>query len=93
MFLSSKEAAETLSDVERAARRSALAFGYSKASPNLILWGIVWVIGYSGTDLFPAHWRTLWSVLVVTAIVISAVRWRPRIAELSNATRCRHSAV
>ena len=70
MSLSSKEAAETLSDVEHASRRSALAFGYRKASPHLILWGLVWLIGYSATDLRPAHAGLIWLVLVVTGCAI-----------------------
>jgi hypothetical protein len=71
MSLSSKEAAETLSDVERASRRSAQAFGYRKASPHLILWGLVWLIGYSATDLRPADAGLIWLALVVAGCAIS----------------------
>jgi len=65
MSLTSKEAAETLSDVERASRRSAQAFGYSKASPHLILWGLIWVVGYSATDLYPQFANFIWGGLIV----------------------------
>ena len=71
MSLSSKEASETLSDVEHASRRSAQAFGYRKASPHLILWGLVWLIGYSATDLRPADAGLIWLVLVVAGSAIS----------------------
>jgi hypothetical protein len=70
MSLSSKEAAETLSDVEQAARRSARAFGYSKAAPHLIMWGVIWVIGYSATDLRPADAGLIWLALVVAGCTI-----------------------
>ena len=69
MSLSSKEAAETLSDVERAGRRSAQAFGYRKASPHLILWGIIWVIGYSATDLRPADANLIWAALIAAGCI------------------------
>ncbi len=65
MSLSSKEAAKTLSDVERASRRSAQAYGYHKASPHLILWGLVWLIGYSATDLRPNDANLIWLVVVL----------------------------
>ena len=71
MSLSSKEAAETLSDVERAGRRSAQAFGYRKASPHLILWGLVWLLGYSATDLRPDDANLIWPALVAAGCAIS----------------------
>jgi len=64
MSLSPREAAETLSDVEQAARRSARAFGYRKSSPYLILWGAVWAIGYAGTFVQPHYANLIWLVLV-----------------------------
>jgi len=76
MSLSSKEAAESLSDVERAARRSAQAFGYRKASPHLILWGLVWLVGYSATDLRPADAGPIWLALVATACAIGFLQVR-----------------
>jgi hypothetical protein len=69
MSLTSKEAAETLSDVERASRRSAQAFGYRKASPHLILWGAIWVVGYTGTDLWPVYSDWIWGLLVLAGCV------------------------
>lgn len=71
MSLTSKEAAESLSDVECAGRRSAQAFGYRKASPHLILWGLIWVIGYAATDLRPASTNLIWLGLIVAGSTIS----------------------
>jgi hypothetical protein len=78
MSLSSKEAAETLSDVEQAARRSARAFGYSKAAPHLIMWGVIWVIGYSATDLAPQLSNWIWAVLLAAGCVGGYVLGRGR---------------
>ncbi|MDE2135203.1 MAG: hypothetical protein KGM97_02390 [Alphaproteobacteria bacterium] len=71
MPLSPKEAAETLTSVEQAARRSAQAFGYRNASPYLILWGLIWVAGYAGTDLRPEYANLIWAVLVVLGGTVS----------------------
>ena len=71
MSLTSKEAAETLSDVERASRRSGRAYGYSKASPHLILWGLIWIVGYSATDLYPYLANYIWPGLVLLGSTVS----------------------
>jgi len=71
MSLTSKEAAETLSDVERAARRSGRAYGYQKASPHFLLWGVVWFFGYGGSDLYPRYAGYIWLGLLVAASIAS----------------------
>jgi hypothetical protein len=71
MSLSPQEAASTLSDVERAARRSGQAYGYRRASPHLIAWGLIWVIGYATTDLRPDYANIIWPVLTLTGIAAS----------------------
>ncbi len=71
MSLTSKEAAETLSDVERAGQRSRQAFAYRKASPHFFLWGVVWFFGYCGTDLVPGYDGYIWLGLLVAAGIVS----------------------
>jgi len=65
MSLSSKEAAASLSQVEEASRRSSQLYFYHRSSPHLIMWGIIWIIGYGGTGLFPLYSNPLWAVLVL----------------------------
>lgn len=67
MSLSSKEAQASLAEAENARLRSARLYGYSKSSPHLIMWGIIWVIGYSATALFDGylHWNWIWGVLLI----------------------------
>lgn len=65
MSLSSKEAAESLTDAESTARRSATIYGYSRAAPHLILWGAIWVIGYGACDFFPAYSGLIWGALIL----------------------------
>lgn len=73
MSLSSKEAAETLSDVERAARRSARAYSYNRSSPHLIIWGLCWVIGYAGTYFFLPQTNLVWAATIVAGMVASTI--------------------
>jgi hypothetical protein len=61
MPVSQTEAAEALRDISNTERRSSTAYGYEKAAPHLILWGVIWFIGYgaptvgfSSNYLFPA---------------------------------------
>jgi hypothetical protein len=73
MSLSPTEASEVLGQISRAERRSTEAFCYANASPGFILWGLVWVAGYSGTHLllqqeagFGINW--LWSGLTLIGV-------------------------
>ena len=63
MTLSTDQAAESLKEIDRTGRRGARAYGYANASPHLILWGVIWMIGYAGTDLYPHHAGLLWTAL------------------------------
>ena len=46
MVLSPQDAAGALRDIEAAQARSAKLHGYARSSPQLLLWGVLWVIGY-----------------------------------------------
>lgn len=76
MPLSPKEAAENLLDIEKMERRSSNAYGYEMAAPHLLLWGVIWVVGYGASYLNPdTSW--LWFVLVgVGTLASSVIGWR-----------------
>ncbi len=79
MSLSSEEAAKTLSQAERAGRKSSELYFYHRASPHLIMWGIIWVVGYGGTGLFPDYSDPLWEALMLIGIIGGiAIGWRLR---------------
>jgi len=68
MSLSQDQAAESLKEIDRTSRRSALAYSYASASPHLIMWGLLWMVGYSVSDFSPKLASPLWIVLLVTGI-------------------------
>lgn len=59
-----QEAATALHEITATEQQSHKAYHYQQASPHLILWGIIWVIGYSVTYFRP-RWYPLWDVLAV----------------------------
>jgi hypothetical protein len=73
LSLSPQEAADHLKDAELTAKRSAQAYSYQRFSPFLILWGIIWIVGYGLTYLAPHHANSIWLGLVLLAGVFSVL--------------------
>ena len=66
MGISKTEAASALTDIESTARRSGLLKGYNVAGPILMVWGVIWAVGYSTMGfLSPEQWGLSWLVLDV----------------------------
>src|SRR5256885_546488 len=80
MSLSPQDAAAALQDIEAAQARSVMLRDYRHASPHLIAWGVLWVIGYGLNDLFPMHANAIWSVVVPVGLIadFAAMRGAPR---------------
>ena len=78
MGISKTEAASALTDIESTAGRSRLLKGYQIAGPILMVWGVVWAVGYSAMGLLePERWGLVWLVLDVigvTATILLARR-------------------
>lgn len=55
MSLSPNEAAQTLKEIARTGQRSAEAHQYANASPHFVMWGLIWIIGYSSSYLLPNY--------------------------------------
>jgi hypothetical protein len=88
MSLSPGQAAESLKEIERTQRRSAEAHEYAHASPQFILWGLIWMAGYTGSYLLPNYGfvgaiNWLWFGLIVIGIVGSSVLGRSRYRNLT----------
>jgi hypothetical protein len=53
MGISKTEAASALTDIESTAGRSRLLKGYQIAGPILMVWGVVWALGYTAMGVLP----------------------------------------
>jgi hypothetical protein len=77
MGISKSEAASALTDIESTAGRSRLLKGYHVAGPILMVWGVVWVLGYCGMGLLPpGQWGLVWLPLDVIGVVASILLGR-----------------
>jgi hypothetical protein len=73
-MISQAEAAGALRDIEASEARALEARGYAHASPQLILWGIAWIVGYTLTGLVPVHsWGWVWLSVDLAGLVGSAI--------------------
>ena len=55
MVLSPREAAEALQAIESTESRSTTLRHYRSAAPHLMLWGLLWAVGYGLTEVMPAR--------------------------------------
>jgi hypothetical protein len=70
MAISSTEAAEALRDIAQTDRRTRVSGAYHVASPHLILWGLIWAAGYTGSGLTPPEkWGLVWLPLILVGVV------------------------
>lgn len=72
MTISEAEAASALIDIEHVRMRTTSAVGYERASPHLIVWGLVWLLGYLACGVLPATlWGLAWLPLVTLGTAAS----------------------
>ena len=77
MVVDRKEAKALLKDVEGTQQRAREVLLYARTGDHLILWGIIWGIGYTGAHLLAARnaqfIAPLWFVLILFGGVMSVV--------------------
>lgn len=88
MDLSPGQAAESLKEIERTQRRSAEAHDYAHSSPQFILWGLLWMVGYTGSYLLPNYGfvqgiNWLWFGLCLIGVISSSILGRRRYRHLA----------
>jgi hypothetical protein len=76
MVLSPQDAASALRDIETTENRSAQLHGYERSSPQLLLWGVLWIVGYGLNDLFPTYGSAIWSAIVPIGLIAGFVAVR-----------------
>ncbi|PCE28009.1 hypothetical protein BWP39_05760 [Paraburkholderia acidicola] len=68
MSLSSEQAAQALREVEAVGQHSGQLYRYQRIAPMLMLWGVIWLIGFGLTDITPAHANFIWIALDVIGV-------------------------
>jgi hypothetical protein len=68
MTLSPADASAALQDVAAAEAHSATLRGYQSSAPHLIIWGVVWAVAYTVSDLAPAWSNVTWLAIVPIGI-------------------------
>lgn len=68
MSLTPDEARTALNDIAKTENRTAASRHARQAAPHLILWGVIWAIGYAVMALRP-EWDAVWAVLIVAGVV------------------------
>lgn len=77
MGISRSEAASALADIDNAAGRSRLLKGYHVAGPILMLWGVIWALGYGVMGVLPAErWGLVWLPLDLIGVIASILLGR-----------------
>ena len=79
MTLTRAEAQDTLRAISHTEHRSSAAYGYQMSAPHLILWGVIWVIGY-GFSYWQPERSQIWLALVAGGVLGSMIigrRMRP----------------
>jgi hypothetical protein len=68
MPISTEDAAEALTNIARVQRRASILIGYERGAPHLILWGLIWAVGYAISDIGPSVAGASWLVLDVVGL-------------------------
>jgi len=87
MPISTQEAAEALSDIALAQQRASILRGYERGAPHFVLWGLIWVVGYSLSDVAPNMAGPGWLLLDAIGIAGSYFLGRASAANASVASK------
>jgi hypothetical protein len=68
MTLSSEQASQALRELEAVGQRSGQLYRYQRFAPMLVLWGVIWLVGFSLTHFYPARASWIWITLDVIGV-------------------------
>jgi hypothetical protein len=67
--VTAQQAVDALHEVERTERRLSIFYGYERGAPYFLLWGVIWILGYSASALLPTAAGPAWLALDVIGVV------------------------
>jgi hypothetical protein len=73
MNLTRDEAAQALSEIDKASNRIVQLQGYHHGAPFFIVWGFVWLIANSVSQFWPDYQRIVWPGAVAAGFIVSLV--------------------
>ena len=86
MEIDKSEAARALASIDAAGERSTRLQRYRRFAPFMILWGAIWLLANSVSDLAPAQSGTIWLVLTLFGVIGSGwLTWRLQAAIAARA--------
>jgi hypothetical protein len=68
--ITADEAKSALKDIEKTENRAAASQHARFAAPHLIIWGVLWAIGYTVNDLAPGY-SWIWSLITIVGVASS----------------------
>jgi hypothetical protein len=71
MNISKQEAQESLAEIESVIAQTRRAIAHGGTGTILIVWGIVWILGYSASQFIPTRAGSIWLALVLVGIAVS----------------------
>jgi hypothetical protein len=87
MEIQKSDAAFTLAVIDAAGARSTQLQRYRRFAPFLILWGVIWLLANSLSDLAPAHSGTVWLALTLLGTSVNCwLGWRQHTASADDST-------
>lgn len=69
MPYSEQDAIAALNSVEMVQRRTSILRGYERGAPYFFLWGIIWIIGYTGSEFYRQRAGIIWLLLNLIGIL------------------------
>lgn len=82
MNISSEQAAAALRDIEDTQIYSRTLRAYQIGSSHLLMWGVIWVVGYTVTGLTP-YAGLAWPLLIIVGVAGGIFVRRAQVADLS----------
>jgi hypothetical protein len=71
MSLSPEQAAAALREIEETRQRSLELVVYRHGGPVLVIWGVIWIAGFTSNAMWPTYAKIVWTVLILVGAVAS----------------------